>query len=159
VFARGNDLVIAARRGDAFVAGEALTVDSLSAFGLAELTGDGRVDLLLATTSGHADALGLNRLTGLGGSVEVTVLGATGATDAHGARVEVDLDGDGDFSSAGRLRVLPVPTHPVAIGIGEASSVDLRVVFVDVGEAGGNVETLSDVAAGESVTVEDPQAE
>ncbi|WP_437283772.1 hypothetical protein WME90_01090 [Sorangium sp. So ce375] len=87
------------------------------------------------------------------------------ATTRIGARVDVDLDGDGDFRAGGYTGADRVATYlvgagqwgnrqqsqlPLIIGMGAAPSVDIRVTFPD-----GSVVTRNDVAPGARITIND----
>lgn len=89
-----------------------------------------------------------------GGHVTVVLRDASGAPGGLGAQVQVDLDGDGDFST--RLQAGAVGrAGAVFVGIGAAEAV--QVWFVDRGAPGGHV-VVRAATAGERLELVDPQS-
>ncbi|WP_437798376.1 FG-GAP repeat domain-containing protein [Sorangium sp. So ce693] len=159
------------------VAGASLGIAAQQVGSFADIDGDGDLDLL--TTSFGGTALYRRDVTGMPcrapGYAVVRVLtdrdgNATDANvredrDAIGARVDVDLDGDGDFRAGGYTGADRVATYlvgagqwgnrqqsqlPLIIGMGAAASVDIRVTFPD-----GSVVTRNDVPSGARITIND----
>lgn len=124
------------------------------AFVVAELNGDQRLDIALASDD-DPDAIAFQRAGDVGALVHVDVRGPSGAP-LHGATVLADLDGGADFA-AGGLTMGVSEGHPVSLGVGGADSVDVRVVFPLTGAAGANVVTMQGVVPGTTVRVDDPQ--
>ncbi len=124
------------------------------AFAIAELNGDQRLDIALASDDA-ADAVAFQRAGDVGTLVHVDVRGASGAP-LHGATVMVDLDGGADFAAAG-LSMAVSEGRPVPLGVGAADSVDVRVVFPLIGATGTNVVTVQGVVPDATVRVDDPQ--
>ncbi len=151
-------------------------VGSVGAWG--DFDGDGRLDLLVSSAAGtrlwrSSDASTPCRDPNGAVFVRVTTDQDGDTTDAYiaedrdaiGARVDVDLDGDGDFVAGGYAGSDRIVTYLVgsaqsgnlaqsqlglAIGIGAAPRVDIRVTFVD-----GTVVIRRDVVAGTTLTIGD----
>jgi hypothetical protein len=144
----------------------------------ADFDGDGRLDLLtttIGTTILYQSTFASSPCRETNGAITLRVMtdrdgNATDATtsddrDALGARVTIDLDGDGDFVSGGYGGADRTVTYlvgmaqsanraqsqlPLIVGIGAAASVDVRVRFVD-----GSTVTLTDVARSSTTVVRD----
>lgn len=150
-------LFVGFRRGDVWVEPPALAgFQFLSWVAPTDVEPDGDIDLLLATDWFEPDVLLRNRIDG-GGLLTVDVRGAGGAATASGASITVDLDGGADFSPGPALVTRAATGAPELIGLGDATQVDVRVVYLDTGAPGGNVVVQTGVTPGSALTIQDPQ--